>query len=246
MTNEELEQSNELHEKRLKFLEGKLVHERRDAHADGLVTAAEAEEIHGIEGRIQKEQALVARREEQLAKLPRGTRFIPRAEKVPLENAGAFAVGTGAKIVWHTTEGRSVDGAVHEYRRKRCAPHFTLNPQTGRLVQHIPMDVAARALLHPAGVVETNKAHAIQVELVGLAKESPGWDADDYARIARLAREIESACGVSRTSLATFRATQVVHLSPTAWLRGSGHCGHQHVPGNDHHDPGALRIDLVV
>jgi hypothetical protein len=94
--------------------------------------------------------------------------------------------------------------------------------------------------------VETNKAHAIQVELVGLAEESPGWDAADYARIARLAREIESACGVSRTSLATFRPKQVVHLSPTAWLHGSGHCGHQHVPGNDHHDPGALRIDLIV
>lgn len=246
MTNEELTKSKQLHERRLKFLKGKLARERRGAHADGLVTAAEAAEIHGIEGRIEKEQALIARREEQLAKLPRGTRFIPRAERISLENAGAFAAGTGAKIVWHTTEGRSVDGAVQAYRAGRSAPHFTLHPQTGRLVQHVAMDVAARALRHPAGIVETNKAHAIQVELVGFAKESPSWDADDYARIARLAREIEAACGVPRKSLATFRRTQVVHLSPAKWLRGSGHCGHQHVPGNDHHDPGALRIDLII
>ncbi|MEA2156805.1 MAG: hypothetical protein QOE11_2945, partial [Solirubrobacteraceae bacterium] len=49
-----------------------------------------------------------------------------------------------------------------------------------------------------------------------------------------------------RKALATFRATTVVHLSPADWLHGSGHCGHQHVPGNDHHDPGALRIGLVI
>jgi hypothetical protein len=246
MTNEELEKSKELHERRLRFLRGKLVHERREAHADGLVTTGEAADINGLEARIAKEQELVARREEQLAHVPRGTRFLARAEKLPGENAGAFAAGTGPKIVWHTTEGGSADSALHEYRRTRSFPHFTLHPQTGRLVQHVAMDLAARALEHPVGVVETNKAHAIQVELVGFAAEAPGWDGDDYARIARLAREIESACGVKRMALAPFLPTQVVHLGATQWLRGSGHCGHQHVPGNRHHDPGALRIDLVL
>jgi len=83
-------------------------------------------------------------------------------------------------------------------------------------------------------------------EIVGAAAHAPHWDEDDYARIARLAREIESACGVARRAIAVFRSTTVVHLGDAQWLRGSGHCGHQHVPGNDHHDPGALRIDLVV
>jgi len=246
MTPEELKQSKALHERRLKFLDGKLVRTRRQAHADGLVTRREAGEIHGIEARARKEREIIERREEQLLDVPRGTPFLARAEQVTGQDAGAFAPGTGAKIVWHTTEGRSADSAVNEYRKTRSWPHFTLNPQTGRLLQHVAMDRAARALEHPPGVVETNRAHAIQVELVGLAAESPGWSADAYARVARLAREIESATGVPRKALATFRATTVVHLAPAAWLRGAGHCGHQHVPGNDHHDPGALRIDRLL
>jgi hypothetical protein len=247
MNSEELKQSEALHKRKKKFVDGKLARTRKDAHADGLITAEEAAEIHRLQARSKTEGKLIARREEQIANLlvPHGTRFLASAEKVKGEDAGAFVSGAGAKIVWHTTEGRSIDGAVHEFRKNRSWPHFTLNPQTGRLLQHVAMDLSSRALKHPPAV-ETNRAHAIQVELVGLAAEAPGWDAEDYARIAHLARQIEAATGVSRKALATFRPTQVVHLSPAAWLRGSGHCGHQHVPGNDHHDPGALRIDLVI
>jgi hypothetical protein len=248
MTPEELEQYEALHQRKKRFVDGKLARVRGAAHADGRITPAELAEIHRLQARSEAEGKLIERREQQLAKalVPRGTRFLASAQKVPGENAGPFVAGAGAKIVWHTTEGRSTEAAVHEFRTKRSWPHFTLNPQTGRLLQHVAMDVAARALKHPAGVVETNKAHAIQVELVGLASETPHWTAEDYARIAHLARQIEAATGVSRTALATFRPLTVAHLSPAAWLGGSGHCGHQHVPGNDHHDPGALRIDLIV
>jgi hypothetical protein len=247
MTPEELEQSKALHERRRKFVVGKLGRVRRAAHADGVVTAQEAVEIHRLQARAEAERKLVERREERLAAalVPHGTRFLASAQKIRGEDAGTFVQGAGAKIVWHTTEGRSADGAVHEFQRRRSWPHFTLNPQTGRLLQHLPMDVAARALKHPPAV-ETNRAHCIQVELVGFAAEAPGWHEADYARIAHLARQIEAATGVPRTALATFRPTQVMHLSPAAWLQGAGHCGHQHVPGNDHHDPGALRIDLVL
>ena len=127
-------------------------------------------------------------------------------------------------------------------------PHFTLDPRNGRLAAAHPRWTRRRGRSSTrAARCETNKAHAIQVELVGFAaRDTPDWDEGDYARIARLAREIESAAGVPRRSLATFRAKTVVHLSPQRGCNGAGHCGHQHVPGNNHHDPGALRIDRII
>ncbi len=246
MTPQELKTSLELHERRERFLSGKLTHTRLVAHRDGVVTAAEARDIHGLERRVRDERALIARREEQIVtrQVTRGTRFLPNAERIDGNSGGSF-ITSPAKLVWHTTEGSTIESAVGAYRDKNAWPHFTLNPKTGRLVQHVPMDVAARALEHRSATVDTNRAHAIQVELVGNAEHSPDWTGEDYARIARLARQIEAATGVPRKAFAKFTASGE-RLSSTAWLNGSGHCGHQHVPGNSHTDPGAMRIDLVL
>lgn len=199
---------------------------------------------------LKRDGALARRREQahddrplQLA-VPPGTRFLARAEQVEGPDAGPF-VQAGAKLVWHTTEGSSVAGAIDAYRANDSFPHFTLDPRSGRLVQHIAMDRSARALEHPAGTVETNRAHAIQVELVGFAVQAPHWDAGDYARIARLAREIEAAAGVPRQAIARFDGSGR-RLAADAWLRAAGHCGHCHVPHNNHADPGRLRIDWVL
>ena len=246
MTPNELKESLELHERRERFLRGKLSHTRRAAHSDGVVTADEAQEIHGLERRVRDERAVIARREEQLVaqEIERGARFLPDVTRLDGNSGGSF-IASPPKLVWHSTEGFSVADAVNEYRKHNSWPHFTLNPKTGELVQHVPMDVGARALEHRAGRVDTNRAHAIQVELVGFAADSHGWDEDDYARIARLARQIERAAGVPRKAFATFTLNGS-RLSDSAWLNGSGHCGHQHVPGNSHTDPGALRMDLVL
>ena len=142
------------------------------------MTATEAKEIHGLERRVRDERELIERREEQLAALavPHGTAFLPNVERIPGNDAGAF-VASGPKIVWHTTEGSTVEGAVGAFKANNSWPHFTLNPKTGRLVQHLPMTRAGRSLEHRSGTVETNRAHAIQVELVGFAGESPSWSA---------------------------------------------------------------------
>lgn len=162
--------------------------------------------------------------------------------------AGKFTKGTHYKLVWHTTEGSSIDGAIGAYRANgNCCPHITFNPATNEVVQHVPFNRAAAALKHPAGCVETNHAHAIQLELVGFAAKTPDWSKAEYARIARLARKIEKATGVRRQCHVKFAAAGHTHrLEPHSWLHYSGHCGHQHVPGNDHTDPGAFKIDLVV
>jgi hypothetical protein len=171
--------------------------------------------------------------------LTAGTGWHPHATKNVYGSAGSYIKGPRPKIVWHTTEGYSLP------RYSGSAPHFTLNPKTGQLWQHIPVNLSALSLEHRAGTVDTNRANAVQVELIGFARETFGWSAADYQRIADLARWIEKARGVPRHSHVTFSNT-ATRLSPQAWLAYGGHCGHQHVPGNAHWDPGRFRIDLVL
>lgn len=162
----------------------------------------------------------------------------PNAKRVPHQDSGPFVNGK-PKLVWHTTEGRSLPNYGGS------APHFTLDPKTGDLWQHIPIDRAARALAHPPGTPETNRARAIQVELIGFAGTTQDWSEQEYARIASLARWIERNAGVPRRSTVNF-TVPADRLSGQAFVDYSGHIGHAHVPGNDHWDPGRFRIDRVI
>jgi hypothetical protein len=153
-------------------------------------------------------------------------------------DAGAFTTGK-PKLVWHTTEGSSLP------TYQGSAPHFTLDPRTGKLWQHIPVNRAAKSLKHPAGTVETNHAHALQVELIGFARDTAAWPDAHYARIAELARWIEHNADVPRTCGVKF-FTGTARLGGQAWLDYSGHCGHCHVPNNDHIDPGSFQIGKVL
>jgi hypothetical protein len=165
----------------------------------------------------------------------------PGARRDPYTDAGPFTTGL-PKLVWHTTEGTSLP------RYAGSAPHFTLNPRTGELWQHIPIDRAAKALRHPAGTPETNKARAIQVELIGFAGTTQDWSDGEYARIASLARWIEPNARVPRKCTVTFTGSNVSprRLSWSEWMTYTGHLGHQHVPANDHWDPGRFDIDRIV
>jgi N-acetylmuramoyl-L-alanine amidase len=175
----------------------------------------------------------------------------PRASKIEGEHAGPHA-GGGRKIVWHTTEGSTAEGAIGAYRSHRGWPHFTLEYRDGRerLFQHLPLSRAARALEHPGGTPETNLANTIQVELVGFAKDTPNWPAGHYAAIAKLARWIEknfkvpASCGVEFVPVGQKR-----RLSGRDFFDYRGHCGHQHAANqnkNEHTDPGKLRIELIL
>jgi len=168
----------------------------------------------------------------------------PDAKRVSYPDAGAF-IDVPARLVWHTTEGSSLP----EYSGD--APHFTLNPKTGDLWQHVATDRASSALVHSGGV-ETNHAHAIQVELIGFAAESPNWSDAEYAEIAKLARWIEDNAGVKRRCGVKFTSTpqrQALRMSPATWLGYDGHCGHEHVPNQaptNHWDPGSMLIAKVL
>ncbi|MBZ6205540.1 hypothetical protein KVH31_03325 [Streptomyces olivaceus] len=168
-------------------------------------------------------------------------------------------------VVWHTTEGTSLP----TYGGGGSAPNFTAKPDFSaqRLVwyQHFDFDESSRALVNKSGGVETNTLNVVQVELVGTcdpsthkkwgstphlySPELPDWVIRDLAAFAKWAHQNH---GVPLTSGLTFKAypgsygNSGVRMSNSAWNNFHGHCGHQHVPENDHGDPGAFPMTAIL
>lgn len=188
--------------------------------------------------------------------------FHPKATRVPGESAGAMVINA-PKITHHLTVGTSIDGAIAAFRQHRGWPHFTVDWVGERLkiVQHLPLNKAARALQNPGS--ETNRADTIQIEHVGFphasgkhappaafkSKGVPNWPMARWEATAELCRWIERNTGCPRASIPGIRwdADHPPRLGGSAYREGRGHHGHQHVPGNDHFDPGGqFRIDLIL
>lgn len=155
---------------------------------------------------------------------------------------GIGAMSGPPKIVWHTTEGFGLPQYAGSH------PHFTLDPRTGKLYQHISIRSGAMALKNLSGGVETNRDGAIQVELIWFAAQTQNGTEEMYEHIADLARWIEKHAGVPRKCNVQFvgNASGSTRMSGSTWDGYSGHCGHQHVPENDHWDPGDFQIDKVI
>jgi hypothetical protein len=198
--------------------------------------------------RLAEAARMVALRRKQIAAQKANVKpqaWHPTARRVAGRDAGPFVPGFGAKLMWHTTEGGTAQGAISAYTTSGSWPHFTLDPHTGDLFQHLPLNKAARALEHPPGTVETNRGNVIQVELVGYAQSTDSWGAKEYAQLAKLARWIERNAGVPRSCGVGF-GRKVPRFTPAAWKAYAGHCGHEHAPNNSHWDPGSLRIKDVL
>jgi hypothetical protein len=169
--------------------------------------------------------------------------------------------------VWHTTEGTSLPS----YNGGAEAPNFTAKPDFAakRLVwyQHFDFDISARALVNKAGGVETNTLNACQVEIVGTCDptthakwdragyshlytpELPDWVIGDLAAFAKWANAnhgVPLSSGLSFKAYPSSYGSSSVRMSNSAWLAFQGHCGHQHVPENDHGDPGALPMADIL
>lgn len=152
--------------------------------------------------------------------------------------------------VLHTTEGNTLEDAVTSFRGDNFWPHFTIEPKTLRIAQHLPLTIGARSLSDHA--TPENAAHCIQIEIVGKAAESPTWAPEQLAFIRDVMRKIEDEVPIPRQSGLRFLDAAGVNSTPgnrmqvAAWKTFSGWCGHQHVPGETHWDPGAIDIDALL
>lgn len=169
-------------------------------------------------------------------------------------------------VCLHTTEGRTLPA----YGGGSSAPNLTAVPDltAKRLLwyQHFDVDVSSRALRNLRGGVETNTLNVVQVELVGTCDpathrkwggsphiywpQAPDWALRDVARFLFWAH---TQHGVPLTGPdrwlpypSSYGSSGGQRMSFSQWNRFRGICGHQHVPENDHGDPGALPFPRLL
>jgi hypothetical protein len=157
-------------------------------------------------------------------------------------------------IILHTTEG----GSFPSYGGGGSAPTFTVK---GREVhQHFLANHSARALVNRSGGVETNTLNVVQIELVGTcSKGGPGlyWpDAsdDDLAGLVDLIDWLTDEYPIPLVSTSkpwlsypsSYGSKSGQRMSFAEWEAFKGIAGHQHVPENDHGDPGNFPIERLI
>lgn len=160
-------------------------------------------------------------------------------------DAGSFVAGYPKRGVLHTTEGNSAAGAIGAYKNANSWPHFTVD-KDGKVYQHIPISKAARSLENLSGGVETNRAGAIQIEVVGFASK-PAWPPAQIESMRSLMRWIEAQTGIQPTGPAfggpeQYGLKNPLEFTNEQWKSFNGWCGHQHVPENAHYDPGPINL----
>lgn len=172
----------------------------------------------------------------------------PFATWHPISGSSGPHVGGPFKIVHHTTEGSSAEGALQAFLRNRSDPHFTVD--SGRILQHIDTSEGARALRNDPGGVQTNRDSAVQIELVGFAHLPK--DVRALTQLARLCRWIEATHNVPKVWPAGLPHPAKNGHDPgghnrdaATWDGQSGHYGHCHVPENSHWDPGYTENEVA-
>lgn len=186
------------------------------------------------------------------------TERIPGGTWTPIEGrAGGSYVATNApwRLVLHSTEGDTIASAVAAYRAAGTPPHATVDPLRRQIADHVGLERSAYALRNKAGGVETGRLRCIQVEIVGRAAAMHNLPADALAWLGSavlrpilalrpITTDHPRFVGTEAGTIATETAPQ--RMSAAAWAAFGGICGHQHVPENNHWDPGRLDVDAII
>lgn len=185
--------------------------------------------------------------------------WLPGYERVPITGCAGNYIDVPWRMVLHTTEGSngSMSGLIPFFQQRPCStPHFAIDPSDRRKVQFIPITSAAAALRGGQSGYETNRARCIQTEVIGFASETHTWPDEWVDFVGEHVADVVAAgvplnldrevrfLGQGDGVLATTSAAQ--RMTPDQWHAFDGVCGHQHVPFNDHWDPGRLNINRVL
>ena len=142
-------------------------------------------------------------------------------------------------LVLHTTEGGSWPG----YSAGSMTPTFTYDPRSHQMRQHIPVNMAARALVD-AGI-GTNRLNVAQIEIIGYAAQGGPLDAQAIQDLAALVAWLNAEWSVPIT--APYPFTVPAHrMSAAEYGACRGVIGHGHVYGNSHWDPGAMNVPAIL
>lgn len=171
---------------------------------------------------------------------------------------------SGLVLVLHSTQGQSLEGAVSTMDANRSWSHDVICPRTKRIRNLVPYDQPARSLLHPAGTPQTNNRlpRVIQVEIVGFANRAsadaaqcpnafvlPEATDDELRFIGEYIRSTGVPFVFPRPFLPypeSYGPNNGVRLTWDEWADAEGVFGHEHIPGNDHGDPGELNTTRII
>lgn len=165
--------------------------------------------------------------------------------------SGTYTEGR-MKLLIHTTETDTFTPNSRKYYGHSGWPHLTIE-KDGTVWQHIDLDIAARALKNLAGGVQTNRSRVVQVENV--ARSTDGANPLTNAQIEALRRLVVLLHGMRGLELQALPAGAIPgsarvnapqRMSFAQWRSYSGVIGHRHAPENDHWDPGAFDLRLLL
>lgn len=180
-------------------------------------------------------------------------------ERTPITGCtgpGSYVQGYPWRLVLHSTESPfgSIDAVTNLFRSRPCStPHFCIDPGTRRKVQYIPITWSAAALRGGRQGYETNRGHAIQVEICGRADEAEGWSDQVLDFIAGFVADVAREVPINLNNVTSDdrRGTYAVEnspyrFSPEAWKQFDGLCDHANVPFNDHYDVARLNKHKIA
>lgn len=168
---------------------------------------------------------------------------------------GLYKASSSWKIVLHTTEsppgsGQAVIDNIFTPGDQCKNPHFVIDPQTKERFQLLPLSYSGSALVHGQGGFETNKARAIQVEIVGysdLSKPNPtrDWDDPECEFIGQFIADVMNGgypINLNHVTKSDYKGTVAIEnsqyrMSGIQFEEFDGVCGHIDVPFQNHYDP---------
>lgn len=181
--------------------------------------------------------------------------YLPGFERWPISGRPGvnYDEPNDPKALAHTTQGSSIEGAVSAYAA--YPPQLIVDPWKRRKVQHIPLNLGGYALWNE----DADDSRCIQIEIVGFAENAHTWP-DEVLRWLgeEVARPLHEYAGVPYTVVwKGFKAPHQVNYmlatssSPLRLTQAeldafSGWLGHQHIPGDDHWDPGGLNVPKIL
>ena len=146
---------------------------------------------------------------------------------------------------------------MNAFKSGKTWPHFTIDPGTRTVIQHFSLNVGSKSLRTRSPTIPndpnipTNSIHCIQIAIVKCSEH--GYSTQELEFIREVMRAVEDLVPIPRKSGLSFLNFAGVNAVPNnnkmtidAWKKFSGWCGHQHIPKNDHTDPGAININFLL
>ena len=186
-------------------------------------------------------------------------RYYPPADRtIQWHGNGAVTMPRIDKLVLHTTE---TAGGWPGYRDGTISPTLTYEPWRHQWRQHLPINGSARALVDSDGTpVRENRDNVVQVEIScycdpkyldrgRFVTELDDRALDDLGAFARWLHEEWGLPLVLAPRWLPYPASygnSPARMSGTEYDAFKGILGHQHVSGNLHGDPGALKVRAIL